>query len=226
MKRIWDLNDEEVLSLTDEQVARFVDIECAHEGAPIEPDYPGPKPEVEDPECDQVLYNVTGVPYYFDDKAVADALAAAFTGARMFDTKKIGTIEVVRDIPSYHSPQDFGTVSTKAVVSMQSYDKHREAIEANAALIRKWESAKSEYDSAIRERRKAADSVYEYVAEARKRDMRRKQLEKALAEYVALADGDETIALRFLHSAYPDAADFEQFGPVPEPEEGEDADNE
>ena len=213
MKRIWDLSEGEVLALTDEQVARFVDIECAHEGAPILPEHPGQKPVAEDPEPDQTLYSVTGVSYYFTDKSVADTLSAALSGASRFDTRKFGNVTVAIEPPSYAG--DAGAVNTHLVVSMRAHDAHRDAIQANANLLGQWESDIRDYESALRKRHDAAQGVYNVINEARETAALLQRLEAALAEYVSLADGDEAIALRFLYKAYPEASEFEKFGPTP-----------
>jgi hypothetical protein len=221
MRRIHDLNDDEVLALTDTQVDRFVDIECAVAGVPLLPDYPGLKPVLESPPTDQVLYSVVGVSDYFEDKATADALAAALVGARRLDTTMKGGIRVASAVPSYRA-EDLGAIRTIEVVSMAAYDMHREAIESNAQTTRTWEAAKREYDAALSDRNQAAEDVYARVAEARDTLAMVQRLERALAEYTALAEGNGEMALRFLHNAYPEAADFEQFGPVPTAEEAAD----
>lgn len=209
MKRIWDLDDAALLALSDEQVARFVDIECADKGVPLEPDYPGQRPTVDNPEADLTLYKVSGVDYHLADKDVADALAASLSSAKRFDTKKQGEVTVVKDLPSYVDAG--GTVSTLQVVSAAAYDHHHTLIEENAAKLKTWETANREYESVTRQRNEASTGVYDAINEARERHSTEQRLEKAFADYTDLADGDKDVALRFLHNAYEEAADYPQF---------------
>lgn len=194
MKRIHDLSKEEVLALNDEQIAKFVDYECAMNGAPLLPLMPE-KPTLKKPEPDTVAYEVS-VGYqatiYLANEFDAAEVLQLLKSMRVFRKDWSADILVpepettMRSIPIF-SPDIWESVRAQKA----AYDEAEKA----------YTFAKEEYDKAFSERQACFNEVWQIVREAREDEYRRNSITLKFNRYLELAEGNREIALRFLKNS-------------------------
>jgi hypothetical protein len=205
MKRIYDITDAEVLALTDEQINRFVDIECANEGVPLLPDYPVAPEYDDEPAPDATVYGVSGVSGYFANQEQALSVIAALAGCEIVSVG-YGSPKVIKSRESWEEKPS--TLTEVAAWSESGYDAQREVIENNKRKKAEYDSLLSDYRSALDKRNKTSSAVYSHIEEIRATESRRQVLAREFDRYKELADGDADIAVKFLLAAHDDAVDF------------------
>ncbi len=191
MQTIYDLTDDEIATLTDEQVNLFVDIECAKAGAPLLPPEPQElsKPEAKE---DKTFYGVAGV--YFEKPEEAAELLAVIDRHRTFeyDYKSFG--KVAKPGRTYGANE----ITSVKMFSVGYYDEHRKSLEQYEAEKRKFDSEKKRHEQAVNERRETTAAVWELVSIARELKAEREQIARSFQRYLELAKGDKEIAFNFL----------------------------
>lgn len=202
MKRFEELTDEEVLALTQDEVTRWIDVECAHEGAPLLPPRPmAPTPIMFEP--DVTVFLVGNI--YFgsaDDAAKAAALMAPMA---RFNVNYVSGPRF--DKIAMPSCDDL-TVSTVRAFSAERWDVIKSDMARYEELKKQFEADSLEYQKASERRDVIASDIHGRVERVRGQERRRARMREEFARYVDLAGGDQTIARRFLVAAHPDALDI------------------
>lgn len=206
MKRIFDMTEEEILALADEQIANLIDYECALEGAPMLPPAPGIKPVVNAPPPDVQAYDVAGIITMSADHA--GRILAAIESEVIYSWEYSGN-----DYKTKHlSPISEGSYNHPKIKSEKYYSPAQwDAIKDAKAIIEEklsqWEKVNKAYSEACDARASITDSVWEKVRGVRYHAYDRDQLRNEFTRYLTLAEGNRRIALNFLEKAK-DLSDF------------------
>ena len=200
MTRFHDLTDAEVLALTDEQIEYHIEYECADSGAGLLPPDPGPAPEKPKDMKDFTVY-VVGDMTFDTQEAALDVATAANRHSR-FEKQYVSGPSYEQYVTRADSDVEVRAVR---VYSAGGWD-------AAKALVNKYDADKKVWDGAVREFNRIAEArsqatgwIRERVDEVHAEERERVRVGEQFARYVELADGDETIARRFLLKARPDA---------------------
>lgn len=209
MKTFDELTDAEVLALTDAEIERYIDLECARAGVPLLPPEPGPKPEEPAAEKDVTLYEVGGD--LFRDQETALRVAGVINEAGRVRLDYIPGPGFTRIVGGADEP-----VSVQAVAhySAARWDEVKAAVHAYEEAKGRWDAENSEYNKALSARRKSVEWVWDRIHEVREGERRRERYLSLLRRYIDLADGDEVLARKFLLDSEPEAAKY-----LPEGEE-------
>lgn len=196
MQTIHDLNDDEIATLTDEQVNVLVDIACAQAGAPLLPAEPT-EPVKPDAKEDQTFYGVAGL--YFETAEAAAEVLAVIDKHKTYDYDYKSFGKVAKPGRSYYANE----VSSTKMFSVGYYDQHRKALEQYEAAKKAFESDKKRYDEAVSARRATVEEVWDIVSRAREIKSEREQIQRSHDRYLELAKGDKEIAFNFLQASLP-----------------------
>jgi len=192
MKRLTDYTNEELRDLNQQQIEDLIDLECAHEGVPLLPEMPV-KPEVNKPQPDLTLYQVSGL--YLKHKEDADRL-----------------IELINSMPrmeeKYYKEGYFDREEMERVQEVKVFSedaKMRTKAQANAAkeLEDQYRFAKKEYNKIAEQRKDIIDRVNDAVCNAFDEYNKEQVYKKQYARYLQLAEGEKDIALNFMKAAHP-----------------------
>lgn len=200
MKRYYDLNEEELLNLSDEDTNRLIDYECAEDGVAFLPPKPV-EPQKPEYETDLAAYSIGS--WYFIDHTAASAAYAALTAGTLYDdvyhNGNFKTLKVVE-------PKDYGypQLKTEKFISNELYAQIGAELEAYDMKKKEYDADKKMYDKAYEGRKHIVQAVYEAISEARNNQITRARLREDFARYLNLAEGNATIALNFLLKAKPE----------------------
>jgi len=197
MKRIHELNEEELLALTEEQTLRMVDYECALEGVPMLPPHPGPEPSKVTASPDVTLYTVAGQKTLDSDHA--KRILDACNSAPLFETSSArNDYQTVFLTPltdrSYSAPK----IETSQVHSPEQWDRIKNDFTSFSERKDEWDVIDKAYKNALKERQSITDDVYSKISDARRNAYEREQFRTDFARYLELAEGNRSIALKFL----------------------------
>ena len=200
MKRCNELTDEELLGLTDDQILKLVDYECALEGVPMLPTHPGPAPKKREFKEDDVVYAIGGV-YVADSehaKRILDVinegpLFTIETAPRDYATK----LCVPLGKEAYHKPK----IETVSCHSPEQWDHIKDTFAAYTTEVDAYTAKLKEYDEAFNERKDISENVWEAVRDAKDRDHEKSSIRYDFDRYLELTEGNKTIAMNFLIKA-------------------------
>jgi hypothetical protein len=197
MKRLEDHTDEELVSLSQQQIQDLIDLECAHEGIPLLPEMPK-KPEIKKPEPDLTLYEVPDACFQNQEDAnrVIDLMNSLprmhqeYYGKGYVKSKELETIRMKKEF------SEEARIRTKA-----------QTASANEAENR-YEKEKKTYDDIANQRKDVIDKVTEAVNEAFYEFRKISQYKKQYTRYLQLSEGEKDIALNFMRAAHPGEDEF------------------
>jgi hypothetical protein len=202
IKPFDDLTDPELLAIDDETRRYYVDRECAEAGIKLlPPGGPPVKPDDEAVRDDGTVYAVGG--FYFSDPDNARRVAEFVKAVPHRCTR-----EYIHGAGYRHrlEPDDGEVrVGTETCLSRERANSMRERISASEEAKAEYTKAKTEYDTIVISRRDVETRIGGKISEVWHR---KRALDRILAEwdrYTVLANGDETIARRFLVAAHEDA---------------------
>jgi hypothetical protein len=205
MTRVYDMTEEEILALTDDQINKLIDYECALEGAPMLPPDPGPKPTKDAPPPDAQAYEVAG--FYVLDADHAGRILAALNSGTLYTTEygRNSSIKYLSPIGngSYHAPK----VEAKMFHSAELWDSVKGDQSAFAETEKEWERREEIYNKAVKERSKLTEAVWEHVGNLRSHAWQRERIRDEFKRYLDLAENNNKIALAFLKKVK-DLSDF------------------
>lgn len=198
--------DEELAAMTEAELERWVDIESAASGVALLPPDPGPRPTVELPEPEQVVFHVSfgySTVGTFRSESDATALQGALTKAAD-NAVTIGSSGDSKYVRGDRRPDRETKVAREHVYSetqWASIEKDHARFEERLEL---WEERKTEYDDANRERDAIEVDLRGAIADASARLAAAERARFELDRYLDLAEGVREVALVFMHSAQPD----------------------
>lgn len=218
MKRIYDLTEAELLSLTDEDVMKYIDYECALDGVPMLPPAPGPMPTKTMLEPDANVFEVAG--FLTMDSAHASRILDAFNSGILYKESCPGSDYNTKYLEpltadKYGKPK----IETKTVHSAEQWDKIKDSHQAFAGNKADWEKINKVYQEALKGRATISDDVWQQIRDARGHSYEREQIRAEYSRYLELAEGNRQIALNFL-TKVKDLTEFPdlqaEFAPVPD----------
>jgi hypothetical protein len=190
-----DKSAEDISAMTDADITRVIDLACANAGVPIFLEVSPPALPVA--EKDIQLYKVG---YYIVGKDDADKLLSVLNSCRRYaaeynwqDSTADLTCKEVTDREEKAEPVSF--------YSLETYLKHKSSLETQRRQQKLFDDSKEIATKAMQDRSKLASNVWQEVENARDQIRRRSQLLERFDKYVDLADGNRSIAWKFLQAA-------------------------
>lgn len=216
MKRIHELTELELLALTDTEVIKYIDYECALEGVPMLPPHPGPAPDKLTATPDVTMYTVAGQ-NTLDSEHATRILQACNSGTLLDTANARNDYSVTFVTPqtdrSYSAPK----IETKQVHSPEQWDRIKNDYTNYADRKSEWDTHDRIYRDALKERASISDDVYDRISQARQHSYQRDNLRNEFTRYLELAEGNRQIALNFLEKVK-DLSDFpelrQEFCPI------------
>ena len=200
MKTYWDVPRDERHALTEEQVEHFVKIERAEQGCYV-PDEPTPPPEPDPLDLERVtVYRLrvkeAGRDYSWSETSIdfrtREAAEAAGRAAVRVRTNS------GQDVIEPHRVE----VDERTVVTAASYAEHAAEMERQEGLKTEYENEKKRWAEAVAKAQEAGTGIWDdyRAAQAQERDL--EAIRKAHAQHLELAEGSESVALRFTVRAF------------------------
>lgn len=199
MKRIYELAEEEVLALTDEQVSRYIDYECALEGVPMLPPDPGPRPVNNLPEPDVAFYEVNGL--LTADEAHAQLILNAIASGTVLKEEWDYSSNVKYGKEIQGGDYSYPSIGIKRLYSADRHADNQERAIAHKHADAAWKKLDDELKKVLKSRERIHDDVWNHVTDAREKQRERGILRDKFARYFDLADGNATVAMNFLLKA-------------------------
>ncbi len=203
MKNFDDLTDEEVLALSDDDVQRYIDRECAEAGIPLL-DHPGPKPDDSPLAGDLKTFEVSGV--FFTDKMEAMEICDAIN--KCASRVSIGYVSG----PSYQkkaAPADANVAITETMVLSEAAANNRAAAIAAAERRKKdYEARLVAFNNAGYSRNRIADEITGRVEAVAGKERLKADVRRQHEKYLELAEGNRRTAARFLLAAIKNAREL------------------
>lgn len=201
MKRIKDLTRDELVALTDDQIQRYIDIECAEDGvallppAPTEPDVAAPEPDIE-------CWSIPSV--IFRERADALKVIDLITGLSRVMQENLGGWRYHYNYMTPRTPTDDDRIDPKRerMWSPKRFDESRNAVDAANEAKEEYRKKKDAFDRALSMRAEVAKRVREKVDGAHAEVWEEDNVRREFNRYVEIADGDKTTALRFFKNAH------------------------
>lgn len=218
MKRIYDLTEAELLSLTDEDVMRYIDYECALEGVPMLPPVPGACPVKVTPAPDANVFEVAG--FLTMDSTHATRILDAFNSGELYKESYPGSDYGTKYLtPMSNDQYSKPKIETKTVHSAEQWDKIKDSHQAFVGEKAAWDKINKTYQEALKGRSSISEDVWQQIRDAREHSYDRERLREEFGRYLVLAEGNKQIALNFLEKVK-DLSDFPdlilEFTPAPE----------
>lgn len=194
-----NLNDEQLMNLTPEEVEYYTDLACAEEGVPllppcpVKPDDSGrPMPDVQVWEVGEFRFtNRTDAERVRDFIEVLPRCTWEYVSGPRYDKLVKPTTDPVKIESEMHWSRD-------------SYDANKAYLIEASRKQKEYEADKAEYDEVAKKRARIAEWINDTIAAAWER---KNQADRILAEfnrYATLAEGDREMALKFFFAAYGD----------------------
>jgi len=196
----------EVESLTDEQVQKIIDFECADAGCPMLPNMPiQPTKPVFKP--DMQLFLVGGwYGWYVKTLDEATKILDALANVEIWDTSYAGNDNISR-VGHRKADLECKAESVK-VFSPELWDKAKSEIESYNILKKTYDTLLSDYNDAAKERGSISSWVWGIVFGARAFKAKREAFLAYKQNYLTLAEGNEELGEKFFLKAYPDAYNY------------------
>lgn len=199
METIDSFTESQLLALTDEDLEKYIALQCAVEGVALLPERPVcPEPYVVKPDVE--TFEVCGIA--FMNKADADEVAA------LVNSKPRAEFGYDRHYSTFFKGvtyEDKATVAPKGQLSQQMRDQHSIRIAEAAESKKRYEAAIKEYSHIADARDEIAGKIRETVGMARARQREREDYRAKFQRYVEIAEGNAHMALQFFDRAYPQA---------------------
>lgn len=205
LKPFQELTQDELVALSREDIQFYIDYACAEAGVKLLPPQAPIEPKLEKPEHDLVVYDVGGIVVLARD--AADIIAEAINKHQ----DRLITLLYMSG-PSFEKK---ATPRTDPVVvtPIKVYSEHRAAMIGPALAEfdrakKAYQEARKEYDDVLRARADIAAEINTAVEDAHARNWKQRDRREMFARYLLLANGNTTIAARFLYRSYPDALEL------------------
>ena len=199
MKRIDEMKKEEILALTEGEIASLIDLECAYEGIPLLPECPK-KPELVKHEKDLTAYEVAG--YYFLNPEEAGRVLEVLQSTAAYVKDGWGEDAGLKRVSDadFYSPK----VEAKKFYSQTKLAEITKDLEENKRVLAAYEKEKERYDRILKDRTKVADRVTAVINEVVETEEDRQFYEAEFNRYLVLANNNKEVAMNFLLKTYCD----------------------
>jgi hypothetical protein len=164
------------------------------------PPDPGPKPERVNLKPDCMVYEIAG--FIVKEAAACAKILEAFQGTQLYrEAYPTGDYSTKYLNPLMPGDYNLPKIETKSIHSAEQWDKIKEQWEQSNAATVQWEAINKVYQKALKERAATSNSVWDQIRDARSDSYNREQLRLEFARYLDLAEGNRSIAYRFLEKA-------------------------
>lgn len=201
MKTFEQLNDSELVQLTQDEIDYYVKLKKAETGIriinlPENPKYQDiPSPDLE-------MYEVSN--YIFKEKEKAEEIAnvinkhlsGAFTSS--YDYYRSGSD--TKYAKSYDGSLE--TVNIVRLYSQSMYNSIKDTVSSNKKIKEAYEKIEKEYDDENEKASEIVEKINQSIIEARERIQKFIDYKSRIVDYVKLANGDRDIAWNFFDKAY------------------------
>jgi hypothetical protein len=197
IKLLRDYTGAELEELSEQQVQRLVDLECAEAGLPFAPDPPPPYAPLKQ-EHDVRLYQVGKTDILVDRREKAEEIAAFLRQHELWTNEvdwRFGYVSVGK------RSEDALEVAAVDSYSLAKLQARKDALAKDAEAKKAHEEATQAYSKACEARQNVSDAVWKVAYAAWRFRGRREELEAQLKRCVELAEGNEAIGLRFFEKA-------------------------
>lgn len=203
MKRYNELSTHELTQLSNEEIEKYIKIECAYNGVRMLPDPPvaPEKPLVkQDKTMYEIFHNI-----FTESMEEAIRIHEVLSSCKLYyiegswDTSNLVIPEEPISKDSYYYPN----MNTIVVFSRDSYEANKEALKEYNEKKSEYEKLKEQYDEIYDEYSKIRKEVLDKINEARKTVDKMAMYSRTYSEYLELAGGIPDIAVNFLLKAYP-----------------------
>lgn len=196
--------DEQLVTLTEEEVARWVEIQAACVGVELLPPDPGPKPVIEMPAPDTAIYRMKfgwrfSIDFVDADSAtrLRDVLVEVSNKRTEALTEK--DVEHIADT----DPGEIPGVEARRVYSATQWRGLKDLHARLAKDLERWEKASKEYGRVRKERAAIEMELRDLIDAAETRRAHIMRAQAVLDQYLKLAEGVREIALVFMANASP-----------------------
>lgn len=209
MKLLNDYTGQEIENLTDEQVSKLIDLECAEEGVPFLPPQPV-KPEVPLPEPDLKLFGVPGTDLYFEFEADAVSVRADLRSRKPVTVEReymfgwnVGSVSWPRPITKLTDD-----IEVVRVHRRETLDKFKDQAARIKEQTENYDADEKAFSKIAESRQRIADYVWKTVNKALSWKQKRNQLAEAFERYFNMAECDLAVALRFFEKSNPEYVEY------------------
>lgn len=200
--KISEMNDEQILKLSEDEIETLVKLECAEQGVRLEP--APPELENRDMTKDVLAFGIKELSdkIFFTSKEAADKVLAVLREVRMETKLKRYDWRTGYDVEWLEN------FDTELEVTQQFFYKKDLVDSREAALVKRknqedsYTQEKREYEASREKRRTIADNIWSWYYAAKKRADDFSKYSKIFQDYFTLADGDRKKARAFFDKAY------------------------
>ena len=199
IKRYSQMTPEELVALTQEEIALQIDLECANQGSPLLPADPGPEPTSAIPLPDQQVYEIAG--YTTSSIEHASAILTALNSGPLYNDAyargnyDIRYMELITP-GSYRSPE----IKTKQLYSPTLWAEIKDTFSLQAQKQQEWSLLDKAYRQAVSDRQDITDEVYDAIRKAQQYLSAVASIEAQFEKYLTLAEGNCRVAYNFLNN--------------------------
>jgi len=199
--RFSDLAIEEKLELTDGEVEKFIDLECAFEGVKLIPCPEAPvKPEMEKGETYYQIGYISEL--QFKNMADAEKVLELLKTCQMVGTCYLGDYNYVSKVKNFDKQ-----INTHSAYSKEDIEANRKTLEEYKKKKESYAELKKEYDKELELKTLIEDKIWDEVNHLRGIKQMQDDMIATYQKYYAMAKEDSTIAMQFLRNAYSDKLD-------------------
>jgi hypothetical protein len=203
-----DYTGKEAELLTDEQVQKIINFECADAGAPMLPERPE-QPDKPNHKPDMQLYQVGGYyGWYVKTPEEAAKILEALRTVEIWDTDHAGSGYNHKKAKKKEFYEAQEKVEAVSVFSLELWDKVKAEMEAYDHKKKVYDKAIENYNKADKERNSISEWVWGVISDAREFKAKREELEAFKLNYLELAEHDKELGDKFFLKVYPDAGNW------------------
>lgn len=199
IKRMAELTFAELTSINynSEEYRQIIDLECAHAGISLLPEYPGQKPTVSETKPDAMLYKIGNVGF----ASITDAqdVLEFMVSKGIYTVEHISSIQVLK--PMKHDDYYWPTVNSTPAFTPETFATVKDVIADATAITAIWKEKEDEYNAIYKERKTIIEKFDQAVQYANEVLTGIAKITDNLKRYLVLAQGSYPIAVTFLKEA-------------------------
>lgn len=216
MKTIEEMNEQEILALTNEDLNTMVMLKMAQDGIKII-DKPGLPNYIAVPSKDRKMYKVRGFNFVFDNMEDAEIISAAIVQVRErlnIEAYPDGNYEIKFANP--YSEKDYSFTEISRIESVEVYKREtayniQDNVKQNAKLKNQYEAALKEYNENYESAQYIRDDIFGAFNKVNDKYKNFNAMKYRLDQYLPLAENNVDIAMNFLKKAYVIDAETEEY---------------
>lgn len=199
--RFSDLAIEEKLKLTDGEVEKFIDLECAFEGVKLIPCPELPvEPKMEKKETYYQIGYISDL--QFKNMADAEKVIELLRTCEMVGTSYLGDYNYVSRVKNFDKQ-----INVHTAYSKEDIEANRKGLEEYKRKKESYAELKKEYDKELELKTSIEDKIWDEINHLRHIKQMQDDIVVTYQKYSVMAKEDSTIAMQFLRNAYSDKLD-------------------